>query len=266
MSKKIINTITDLIESIPLEADEIKILPICHTSKWDKLIYDIIPNNNKLKPIEDKTYKEDLLFFFYGKAKYIPENDISNEYPDSESNPFSLIYCLDEKVEKIHRALVFDSGGFERYETKAKLNHFEFKIKDANTLKKAIKLFFTNTTNYINGKMNRTFNYEDYPLCAALREYCVIGDTINNNQKRKHGEQAITFEIQFKDCFNLHDSLIAAVVPDIALSTPTAEEQCSLLFSGKPMVPYNVDVMVKSYFNMFDTVKEEIKKYIEEQS
>lgn len=255
MPAPIINTIKDLVENIDVNTDGIDILPVCHTSRWDVLINEIIPNGNELGPIYNGDYNEDLLFFFYGKAKYIPEKDFKNEF--KAYHPFTLVYDIKDKLQEIHRLVVFDSGGYDRYKTLIKLKHFELKDCDEEKLKRLITIFFKNNENYLKGKLTPLLNPKDYPFCGALKDYCKIGVTINQHDDTEYGEQAVTFEIQFKE-FTFKDSLIAAVIPDTVLTSDISREQCKRVFGEKKIVAYETNTQAKSYYNMSDKVKDEL--------
>ena len=258
MPEPIINTIKDLVEHSDIELKEDTILPICHTSRWDILINDIIPNGNKLRPTEENDYGEELLFFFYGKAKYIPENDVKNIY--EVYDPFTLVFNLKDNVREIHRLVVFDSGGFPKYKIGIRREHFELIDCDENILKKLVTIFFGNNDNYLDGKMSPVLNPSDFPFCGAFKEYCILGENVNKTQKpTEYGEQAITFEIQFKE-FKLDESLVAAVIPDIAFSSEASKKQCRTVFGDIKFEPYTTDTQIKSYINMSDKVKEKIKQ------
>jgi len=255
MPNSIINSLKDLTEKIDIKTEDINILPACHTSSWKKLVDEIIPSGNVLKPTLNTDYDEELLFFFYGKAKYIPNEDLKDEY--KADHPFTLIYNIENKLSKIHRLVVFDSGGFPRYNIDISRKHFELKDCTAEKLKRLISIFFKNNKNYIEGTMSPTLQPNDYPVCGVLNAYCKIGKKINEKENTDYGEQAITFEIQYKE-FDFKDSLIAVCIPDTVLSSDISKEQCKMVFGDKKLITYKTDTKAKSYYNMSDTIKYEL--------
>ncbi len=258
MIRPLIKSITDIVEYVDVKINDVEILPICHTSRWDKLINDINISESELRARKNDDYDEKLLFFFYGKAKYIPSEDVKNEY--KKYPPFTLIYDLNDKIEEIHRLVVFDSGGYKRYKIEIDLKQFEIKNCSSDKLKKLITIFFKNNENYLNGQMTPNIDPEHFPLCGALHEYCRLGDDIKNKRHDlEYGEQAITFEIQFTN-FHLHEKLLTAVIPDTYLSSDSSKEQFAALFGNKKVVPFPTDTQIHSYHNMSNTVKEEIDK------
>lgn len=259
MQNSIINTLDDLVESYEINENEIElnnieILPVCHTSRWQTLVNEIIPNGNRLRPQTNKNYNEELLFFFYGKAKFLPENEVKNEY--KSNHPFTLVYNINNNINDIHRLVIFDSGGYPKYKISTILNHFELTNCTEEKLKKLISIFFKSNKNYISGNLTPSLDPKDFPGCGVLTDYCKIGLAIKSGDT-DYGEQAVTFEIQYKDC-TFNDSLIAAFVPDIMWSSEKSKEQCKKIFQNKEIIPYKVSTQVYSYCNMSSEI---IKKF-----
>lgn len=253
---KAVISIGDLLKSIDIGIDDLKLLPICHTRPLDEIL-NVVIVEPKLKPQKSKDYSDtDLIFFFYGKAKYIPDEDVKNIF--GSSPPVTLIFDLDKNIK---RFVCFDSGGYKLYEMeKLDRKHFEIENCEPDLIKKYVKIFYKTNKNYLNKKFNYSLEAKIYPLCRALEElYRLAKDVKARKKSIKYGEQAFTIEIQFDEEFNLTPKV--AVVPISIVSSKFGRDQLKSLFNDTELVDYNNNgVIIQSYLNMSTAVKEKIIK------
>ena len=251
MPVETIATIKDLLMSLDINIDDIKTLPICFTRTHEQ-ISNIVAKRENLIPQKSEDYDEDLLFFFYGKAKYIPIDQVETIYMDND--PITLIYSIKKPI---RRFVCFDSGGYERYNMgDLDRSHFEIENCEIDLIKKYIKTFYESNNGYVDKRFIKILKKSHYPLCKALHGLYRLA---NIEGKVPYGEQAFTIEIQFDEEFELDPDVVVA--PMKLLSSDAGREQMKSTFNNAEMEVYKDEVeVVFSYYNMGNVVKDTIKE------
>lgn len=196
MLPKLQLTFDEAIDAAVTSTEDMKLLPVCHNT-LEGALYEI-QLKNQIEGQECSVFKENLSYFFYGKASYISKHVDSDILTDDL--PVTMLYDLAAISNSIHRIVPFDSGGFDRYEIKRgfKLEHFTLHNPTKEKLLKLVKSFFTTNENYLNRELAISIPTQIIDKCKPISIY------IKLMQKAKStgghfGEQAFAFEIQFKD-------------------------------------------------------------------
>lgn len=187
----------EIIDEESSTAKDIKLLPLCHTTTEG--YFDGIKEKKFVDLRMCANYKEQLVYFFYGKASYkTKEKEIQNY---SNNPPITLIYeseLLDPRSMK--RMLPFDSGGYERYHIKEGYEKSSFTHENPNkdAIKGLIKLLYDSNDHYLNDEVNKdkllAYTKKCWPINEIIELYkrVEMGDTSS-------GDQVYAIELQLKD-------------------------------------------------------------------
>lgn len=250
---EIITELNDLFEPLgPIDLTEIILLPLCHTTSTGKPLSEIV-KKQALKSNLSQDYGEDLIFFFYGKAKYFPKKDVQNHF--GSYSPITFLFNLDSFSDSPYRMVPFDSGGFILYD----MNGYEvkdFSIENVNEekIKMLIKTFYTSNQNYINNQF--TLNPVDYPLCDLIKKIHILHSKPMSGQSTGYGNQAFTIELQYK-VESLTLKPIATFLPVSFFTSDSGKSQLEKAFPTSVLVPYrnNSATMIDEYGQMENAVK-----------
>lgn len=225
---------------------DMELLPLCHTTKLEALRNMLI--KQKLIAIDSyaEFQNEYLLFFFYGKARYIPSDDVKLVFDDTNP-PIAFIFKIDN-LPNPTRMLPFDSGGFHLYNINLDLDEFVIKPDSFEDVKKFIKQVYSKNKNYIKRKI--TIDPKKYPLCTPIEHLKILYDKLDTGPT-SFGEQAYTMEIQYKEDLPLCP--FAIVVPDVMVSSPQGRQQLELAFG--------INEKSECTIHAYDSKKELILKY-----
>ncbi|GGB17791.1 hypothetical protein [Puia dinghuensis] len=204
----------------------IPLLPVCHTTNLEAVRKML--EHEEMRAVEFyEEFNECLLFFFYGRAPYIPEEQLHHRY-DRRNPPIGFIFDLESFQRCPQRLVPFDSGGYERYKINLPLK--EFLIKP-DSVSDEIKMFiwhlFSCNDNYLQKKL--TIKPEHYPWCSPIGWLKHLYSFLEDRQaETEFGDQAYTIEIQFVDSLPLTPLFI--ILPDRFGSTEEAKQQVMSAF------------------------------------
>lgn len=188
------------------------ILPLVHTC--DCYTLREIISSKTIKPTLCPVFKEELVYYFYGRPSY-RVNDKGLAFNTSSVYPACLI-IQPEEVKSITRIFPFDSGA---YAAGLYSNHLHKNSKQEDYLldsnypfvQKFVKFFYDNNENYFNGKS--TLQKDMIQPCAYELEsiYSLINVT--------HGEifdnRCYTIELQSTVSVEINNNALKAIViPD----------------------------------------------------
>jgi hypothetical protein len=191
MSHKILTLQQFIDEKTSVELEDFS-LPLCHTTS-ERTLAKILDSNalESTKPCE--IFKEDLIFFFYGKAQYMPRKDDVDEV--RPYSPTTFLFKINAIEANPKRMLPFDSGGFELYELPSDIKDFEISSPTEYTCTTYINKVFGSKNQYfipeviINPDVSHPLLY---PLIDIKRMF-----EFYKNGKEKLSHRAFTLEIQY---------------------------------------------------------------------
>lgn len=216
-----ITNLAALVQFAGVPIDDFELLPLCHTTNLNA-VKKMIEQQYRIKAWEeDPTFNEFLTFFFYGRARYIPKEDIEVIY--KKDNPPIILLFNFEDISNPHRIVAFDSGGYPRYKIDLPINDFAIPIfNNGDEIKIFLKKVYSENANYLNLKV--TLEPYEYPLCRALASLAKIYNRINSpDENTTYGQQACTIEVQYKVDLPLKPS--HAVLPATVLSHPEGRKR-----------------------------------------
>lgn len=214
---------------------ELKPLPLCHTT-MEFYFFEIISSHRikaeKLCPV----FKEMLVFFFYGKAKYVPREFIregGNRYL-----PVTMLFNMEQFGSvSPKRMLPFDSGGFELYKLKVKpIDFYVVPSPSVDAVKKYIAGIYGTNEKYLTKKMKSDAVSED-SLWYAVKEIKHLHD----HPIEGVGNQAYTIEIQFEDTGDIWAEPHAVVIPYRMFSSDSMMDEIRKCITTQKILYYSID-------------------------
>jgi len=188
------------------------ILPLVHTCDGHTL-REII-SSKKIKPTLCPVFKEDLVYYFYGRPSY-RMNDKGLAFNTSSVYPVCLI-IHPEEVKGIARIFPFDSGAYaaglySKYLHKnSKHDDYLFDL-NYPFVQKFVKYFYDTNQNYFDGKS--TIQRSTIQPCAYELE--TIYSLINVAHGEGFDDRCYTIEVQSSSPAEINNSALKAIViPD----------------------------------------------------
>jgi len=188
------------------------IMPLVHTC--DCYTLRNIISSKKIIPTLCPVFKEELIYYFYGRPSY-RVNDKGLAFNTSSVYPACLIIQPDE-VKSITRIFPFDSGA---YAAGLYSNHLHKNSKQEDYLfdsnyvfvQKFVKFFYDTNQNYFDGKT--TLQKSTIQPCAYELE--TIYSLINVSHGEHFDDRCYTIEVQSSASIELNNSALKAIViPD----------------------------------------------------
>jgi hypothetical protein len=176
-------------------SNDYKFLPLCHTSKYSRC--QTIAESSKLTKRHCDVYKEDLLYFFYGKSRYNVNRSNLDCIIEIDEMPVTFLFVFKKVLEEVRlkRYLPFDSGGFDRYGLTNK-EHFTIHEPLGQKIENLIKLIYGDVSCYLDDVVSESSLQQEAKHCTAveqLESFYVSKRTIQNGNI---GKQAMVIEIQ----------------------------------------------------------------------
>lgn len=207
MSSTIQETISEFFDTKSV-VDTPPVLPLMHSTTCENT--ESILVNNLLETTYCKVFKENLLYFFYGKPAY----RVSSQIPESSTSYILAPCCfvVDYKKIKSARIFPFDTGAFatERYDeiTKLRTGMCEYELSNRiEDIPQFICMFYENNNNYIEGNVSLARNKATTIASQALIDF------LSSSGLLKYDDRARSVEISTGDNLELSDSVEAIVVP-----------------------------------------------------
>jgi hypothetical protein len=191
------------------------ILPLVHIADASHL-EDII-DSAILLPTECDVFKENLLYFFYGRPAYkTRKEENSNLFVD-----FPVVFALKPKIYPANRVRAFplDTGAFKRGYYKGHF-HKETAIEsleiepDEDSISRYIGLFYANNLDYYVGRSTK--NTEIRPtefILQGLHELARLPAQPSTQNSIPQDERSSSIEIQFSSSMPLKDNVLAIILP-----------------------------------------------------
>ena len=218
-----------------------KLLPVSHIPRSSALT--AINKDKLLVPSKNNKHyiNEELLFFYYGLAKFKPKSieDLGNDPNPPMVFIFNIQQLLDEKNQKIKatRILPFDSGAFDMYKFEEGYTprHFEFEMPQDEDILKLVVILFTNTENYLSNKHHFEKVKDTFYLIPKINKLYNMYEAVTKT-RAKPDRRAKTFEIHFSGQVQLKPELI--LFPNSYITSPTGEQQLENQYPGIKRLPY----------------------------
>lgn len=183
-------------------------MPLMHTT--DLYRFRDILRTKKLQPKECSVFGEKLLYFFYGRPAYKPNQSVENT---SQLSYRPICFVLKpQSLLSVKRAYPFDSGAFhakmfeQHVHSEMRLPSFDISTIPKNT-SKLVSAFFGDNKSYYFGKPTQGLALPNFQF-EAQSYYSLIGDTSKTAYDGRRG----TAELQSGDELVLGKETIAAVV------------------------------------------------------
>ncbi|WP_153657946.1 hypothetical protein [Chitinophaga sp. SYP-B3965] len=196
---------------------------------------------NYAEPQDCTVFKgEKLLYFFYGKASFLVNEDLSN-YTDNP--PLTLIYdsnAIDDKT--LWRIMPFDSGGFHRYLARKgfERKNFGYTPGDRSKIIAYIRLIFNNNSQYLEDQisMEDLKKYEE--RCLEIQEMIKIF----KDAKVNTGPQLYSIELQYQAKVSFTPTHL--VIPYDLYTAPFWGKNFKLKYPDIKVEHYGQDEVLKS--------------------
>lgn len=198
-------------------------LPLVHTTSSPDFEYEIGPNS-VLKAQKCKVYAEDLVYFFYGKPSYRPQDsDTLHKAEMKQFAPVCLVLDVPSGVVP-KRVMPFDSGAYHNgvmsreghAHRRLKKEYFELQDRDAPG--GIVNVFFGSNLDYFNEKP-LSVPTVDPATNTCVESYVSLISRTGTNQ----GDSRLnSIEIQFGQDIDLG---IAGTVLAVAMAEPLYQDR-----------------------------------------
>jgi hypothetical protein len=189
-------------------------LPLVHTTTAYKFA-DIYPTD-ELLPRPCPVFKEDLLYFFYGRPAY-RVRDTANS--DIEFN-WPIIFIFDPTAIKLlKRVFPFDTGGFQRglyrefFHKDSALDDFQL-TDGLESASRIVDGFYSNNRNYYRGGSNKNV---EIPLmqfeASGVQQLSRLPGAQIHPSKNRRDERSSAIEFQTPQIVSFRAGLRAIVLP-----------------------------------------------------
>lgn len=215
------------------------LLPFCHTTTEGYI--SSIMNEKKIESRECPTYKECLVYFFYGKASYLVDKELANY---SDNPPITLIFDF-HKDYPMKRVLPFDSGGFSRYKIKQGFDrkNFTHTKPDINTVTGLVSLLYKDNENYLK-------NQVDIEDLKRFEEICLEVQQIRNMYTKAKkgqlecGQQVYSIEVQYQGVIDFDPKYI--ILPYSFFTNKFWNQNLKREFPGIQIEYYGMEQMIEA--------------------
>lgn len=201
-------TLSDYLSQRKVRNTNIEVLPLLHSCEC----FDgrSIIESERLDASPCKVFKENLLYFFYGKPSYPVGEKISGNRTDIEYCP--VCFIVNPQKVKIYRVFPFDTGAFSAGKY-AKFLHRRMQIDDfeingsVDSILKYISTFFGSNDNYIRGRAIINEKAFD-PYIDGLTSI------LNARGEEEIDDRAHTIEITSQNSILLSEAIECVVMPE----------------------------------------------------
>ena len=211
-------------------------LPLVHST--DLYHFRDIQKQSELQPAECDVYRQQLLYFFYGRPSY-RANSRKDTVTAKALLPVCLVMSRDILGQAV-RIMPFDTGAFEgrkmhppMHEAMAK-EEFELAIASQAPMK-VINVFYGNEKNYYNAKANSNVSGYDSFDELEIDSYFRL---LHHRANTEFDDRITAIEVQMNTSVGLTGQVLAAILPKPFLDRPGIVEQIEKW--GAVAIPYNV--------------------------
>ena len=204
-------------------------LPFVHITRAYR--FDDILTGDELEPSYCGVFKEDLIYFFYGRPAYRAK-DGNNARLEFE---WPIVFIFDPtKIPDIKRIFPFDSGAFadriyeEFFDPNSQIMDFSLQ-PDVETPAKVVGTFYQNHEEYYSGESRRNVNIPQRQFEAqGIHELSRLpGVQGTQTRHRLRDERSSAIEIQVGRTVSLKDALLAIVLPEPYLGDAEIQQALS---------------------------------------
>ena len=190
-------------------------LPLVHTTPAYRFA-DFIDESH-LEPNPCEHFKENLIYFFYGRPSYRAA-DGASAYLEFE---WPIIFIFDpHKITQIRRVYPFDTGAFFRglYESffhrNSEISDFELPAS-IDSAKMTVSAFYENNNNYYRGVSTKNLDIEPMQFeVQGLQELSRLPGVQDPLSGRTRDERSSSIEIQVDHAIKFEDSALAIILPE----------------------------------------------------
>lgn len=212
-------------------------LPASHTMSSVQF-FNAYGTDRELKTSHCEVYDEQLLYLFYGRPAYRPDNSsLSTSNPSFR--PISLLF-KPESIGAIERIMPIDSGAFAKglYKNHCPngLDKQHFEISgDIDSAARLVDAFFGSNKNYYLGKLKSNLSFD--PTNLVAQSYHSI---VSVTGQTEFDDRRATIEIQSSNCLPLgEDTLQAIALPEDFLENEALFETITLDWKAD-IIPYDI--------------------------
>jgi hypothetical protein len=218
-----------------------KLLPLCHTTTEG--YFSQIFNTGMLEPTLCPEYNERLLYFYYGKASYLVDQE-GLAVVDAEP-PIALLYefvAVEKAAEGFKRLLPFDSGGFQRYGFSKGTHRKSFTIapdrkKQAQEIHDLIDLIYKDNAFYLKDNFAESKLDAESQHCWAVSQLDGLYNVRVKHRSIAAGKQALTLELQVG--VEIKVTPIVIIFPyELLTKTFWTKERIQKIFPGVELETY----------------------------
>lgn len=205
----------------------------CHTTNMWRLAK--ITREGKISPQHCEVFKEDLLYFFYGRPAY---RKVSGESVNTTAKAPAVILFKPQAVQPVKRIYPFDSGAFPKLYSRwlaGGMHLDDFALgDDALMAQRHVRAFFGSNRNYLLcSAMSPTgVTGVEYEVETLVRMYQDTGAGGAGDDRRHAVELQIDHVVEFKS-----DTIFAVVLPEECMDRP---ELVALEAAGIELVGYQL--------------------------
>lgn len=236
---------------------EIATMPATHKKSCFRA--EEIIKNLSISPHRCEYFKEDLVYYFYGRPAYNISSDVGAR---GDCMYFPVCFLIDISKIDIFKVFPFDSGAYKMFSKyfyhSQTVDEFQIKPATIDEIKHIVMKYWGNNDNYYRGKYNDHLNID-------AETYIVQGyiNLITEKGEVPFDERRSTIEIISNKALTLNaDSLIAVFAPDDFI------RRNQKLFSK---LPSNLEIIVYYTFggapsSYNGVIREKVYEYLKNKS
>lgn len=202
------SAVSEFIKTQTTDPSKLSTLPLLHSC--DGYSTRNIINDKELKTTECPVFKEELLYFFYGKPAYPVSEKVAGNRTDIEYLPVCFIVPSDKVMP--YRVFPFDTGAFagklysKHLHHKMKIDDFELENTIEET-KRYIEVFFEDNDGYLAGQPSSVRNTDDPYVEGLISIHNITGE-------EEIDERANTVEVIANRNVSIEGNVECIIMPD----------------------------------------------------
>lgn len=206
------------IDGNPPDPDLLPAIHITRAYSFDEMI-----EGDYLTPARCHVFKEDLVYFFYGRPAYRAKDGVNArlefEWP--------IVFLVDpKKVEPIRRLFPFDTGAFAAglykgfFDSRSELDDFSL-TPTLETAQRLVAAFYNNSQEYLTGDSKKNVDIPRRHFEAqGIHELARQPGFASSTTGIRRDERSSAIEIQISHELCLLDSLLGVIMPTPYMDDP----------------------------------------------
>jgi hypothetical protein len=213
-------------------------LPLVHTTSSPAFEYDIAPFSKLISPKKCTVYGDQLIYFFYGKPSYRPQNAKDSYHADMmQFAPVCIV--LDTPAAYVpRRVMPFDSGAYNdgmmarEGHAHPALRKELFEVNGQDAAGAIVGVFFGSNLSY----------YDERPICPPLvntrTNTCVetYVSLISRTGTNQGDSRLNTIEIQFDRDIDLNGNVLAVAIAEPFYASRTEIQDTLKNWGAEPLI------------------------------